>query len=59
MSRNRAPCDQNEFPDLAAELREGLAAAERGETVDRGSFEQYLDDEASPDGCCPRKAEPR
>lgn len=31
-------------PDLAAEIREGLAAAERGETVDRGSFRQYLDD---------------
>jgi hypothetical protein len=30
--------------ELAAEIREGLAAAERGETEDLGSFEQYLDD---------------
>jgi hypothetical protein len=30
-------------PELAAEIREGLAAAERGETEDLGSFEQYLD----------------
>lgn len=29
-------------PELAAEIREGLAAAERGETEDLGSFEQYL-----------------
>jgi hypothetical protein len=32
-------------PELAAEIREGLAASERGETEDLGSFEQYLDDE--------------
>jgi hypothetical protein len=31
-------------PDVASEIREGLAAAERGETEDLGSFEQYLDD---------------
>ena len=30
-------------PGLAAEIREGLAAADRGQTVDLGSFEQYLD----------------
>lgn len=28
-------------PELAAEIREGLAAAERGETEDLGSFSQY------------------
>jgi hypothetical protein len=32
-------------PELAAEIREGLTASERGETEDLGSFEQYLDDE--------------
>ncbi|MGH7485938.1 MAG: hypothetical protein ACREMY_10115, partial [bacterium] len=32
-------------PDLAAEIREGIAEAERGETVDLGSFVQYGDDE--------------
>jgi hypothetical protein len=32
-------------PELAAEIREGLAAAERGETEDLGSFEQYLNAE--------------
>jgi predicted transcriptional regulator len=32
-------------PDLAAEIREGIAEAERGETVDLGSFAQYSDDE--------------
>jgi hypothetical protein len=32
-------------PDLAAEIREGLAEAERDETVDLGSFQQYDDDE--------------
>jgi hypothetical protein len=31
-------------PELAAEIREGLRAAERGETVDLGDFEQYVDD---------------
>ena len=30
---------------LSAEVAEGLDAAERGETEDLGSFEQYLDDE--------------
>ena len=29
-------------PELAAEIRESLAAAKRGETEDLGSFEQYL-----------------
>jgi hypothetical protein len=33
-------------PELASEIREGLAAAERGETEDLGSFQQYLDDDA-------------
>jgi hypothetical protein len=32
-------------PELAAEIREGLAAAERGETEDLGSFGQYLNAE--------------
>jgi hypothetical protein len=32
-------------PDLAAEIREGLAEAERGETVDLGSFQECGDDE--------------
>jgi hypothetical protein len=32
-------------PELAAEIRNGLEAAERGETEDIGSFEQYLDDD--------------
>jgi hypothetical protein len=32
-------------PDLATEIREGIAEAERGETVDLGSFAQYSDDE--------------
>jgi len=36
-------------PDLAAEVREGLTAAERGETIDRGSFQQYLDDNGDED----------
>lgn len=30
-------------PELAAQIREGIAQAERGETVDLGSFAQYLD----------------
>lgn len=30
---------------LAAEIREALAAAERGDTEDLGSFAQYADDE--------------
>jgi hypothetical protein len=36
-------------PELAAEIRQGLEAAERGETEDLGSFEQYLDDDQSED----------
>jgi hypothetical protein len=32
-------------PDLAQEIREGIAEAERGETVDLGSFAGYSDDE--------------
>ncbi len=31
-------------PELMGEIRNGLQAAERGETEDLGSFEQYLDD---------------
>jgi hypothetical protein len=31
--------------ELAAEIREALAAVERGETEDLGSFAQYADDE--------------
>jgi hypothetical protein len=36
-------------PELAADIREGLEAAERGETEDLGSFEQYLDDDQDED----------
>jgi hypothetical protein len=36
-------------PELAIEIREGLAAAERGETADLGSFQQYLDDDEDGD----------
>jgi hypothetical protein len=36
-------------PELAAEIREGLEAAERGETEDLGSFEKYLDDNQDED----------
>jgi hypothetical protein len=36
-------------PELAAEIRNGLEAAERGETEDLGSFEQYLDDDQDED----------
>lgn len=32
-------------PELAAEIRESLRATKRGEAVDLGDFEQYLDDE--------------
>jgi hypothetical protein len=32
-------------PELAAEIREGLAEAEEGRTADLGSFADYLDDE--------------
>ena len=31
-------------PELAASIREGIAQAESGQTVERGSFEQYADD---------------
>lgn len=31
-------------PELAAQVREGIAQAERGETVDLGSFAQHLDE---------------
>jgi hypothetical protein len=33
-------------PELAASIREGIAEAERGDTVDRGSFAQYADDDS-------------
>jgi hypothetical protein len=36
-------------PELAADIREGLEAAERGETEDLGSFERYLDDDQDED----------
>src|SRR5260370_12371541 len=36
-------------PALMQEVREGLEASERGETVERGSFEQYLDDSEDED----------
>jgi hypothetical protein len=32
-------------PELAEQIREGIAQADRGETVDLGSFAQHLDDE--------------
>lgn len=34
----------HENPELAAQIREGVAEAERGETVDLGSFAQHLDE---------------
>lgn len=34
----------HENPALAAQIREGVAQAERGETVDLGSFAQHLDE---------------
>lgn len=36
-------------PALAQQIREGIAQAEAGETVDLGSFAHYLDDEAGPE----------
>ena len=36
-------------PELAATIHEGLADAERGDTVDLGSFEQYGDGEDDED----------
>jgi hypothetical protein len=35
--------------ELSAQIREALAATERGETVDLGDFTQYADDD--PDSC--------
>lgn len=34
----------HENPELAEQIREGIAEAERGETVDLGSFAQHLDE---------------
>lgn len=34
----------HENPELAVQIRRGIDEAERGETVDRGSFAQYLED---------------
>ena len=34
----------HENPGLAAQIREGIAEAERGDTVDLGSFAQHLDE---------------
>ncbi len=36
-------------PGLASEIRDGLAEADRGDTVDQGSFQQY-DDHDENDG---------
>lgn len=33
-------------PELAQAIREGIAQAEHGDTVDRGDFSQYADDES-------------
>jgi hypothetical protein len=38
-----------ENPELAAEIRAGLEAADRGETQDLGEFGDYLDDDADDD----------
>lgn len=35
----------HEDPQLAAQIREGIAQAQRGETVDLGSFAQHLDED--------------
>ena len=32
-------------PETTAAIQAGIAQAERGETIDRGDFSQYLDDE--------------
>lgn len=32
-------------PELAASIRDGIAEAERGDTIDRGSFAQYDDED--------------
>jgi len=34
----------DDFPEVAAFIREGIAQAEAGQTADRGSFAQYADD---------------
>lgn len=36
-------------PELTSELREALAASKHGQTVDLGSFQQYLDDDEGED----------
>jgi hypothetical protein len=36
-------------PELAAEIREAIAEAEAGRTVDMGDFSKYLDDAADKD----------
>lgn len=38
-----------ENPELAAEIREGLEAADRGETEDLGDFSEYLSDDTAAD----------
>jgi len=47
--RERAVHDD---PELAEQIRRGIDEAERGETVDRGSFAQYLDDDDDEEPCC-------
>jgi hypothetical protein len=42
-SPSRPPAGPPPRPKLAAEIREALAAADRGETEDLGSFAQYAD----------------
>jgi hypothetical protein len=32
-------------PELASSIRDGIAQAEAGQTIDRGSFEQFADDD--------------
>lgn len=32
-------------PELASSIREGIAEAEAGQTIDRGSFGQFADDD--------------
>ncbi len=36
-------------PELTASVREGIAHAETGQTIDRGSFAQYADDTGDDD----------
>lgn len=40
----------HENPELATQIRCGIAEAERGETVYLGSFSQHLDEDGSPNG---------